>query len=238
MTDWVDWHGEYDDPSTGLAQRLRAVQRQVADALDRAGPGPLRVVSMCAGQGRDLLGVLAGHPRRGDVRARLVELDHRNASIASATAEAAGLDGVEVVVGDASETTAYDGAVPADLVLVCGVFGHSTDDDIRRIVFYLPMLCAPGATVIWTRGGFDRDLRPAIRSWFTDAGFHEVAFVTGDSGSWGVGANRLVALPSPYRPGVRLFTFLDQLPASGGTPRLTASRQRSYTGDGVDVSPG
>jgi hypothetical protein len=33
------------------------------------------VISLCAGQGRDLLGVLADHPRREDVRARLVELD-------------------------------------------------------------------------------------------------------------------------------------------------------------------
>ncbi|GHD35622.1 hypothetical protein GCM10010335_31060 [Streptomyces galbus] len=32
---------------------------------------------MCAGQGRDLIGVLAGHPRRDDVRARLVELDEK-----------------------------------------------------------------------------------------------------------------------------------------------------------------
>lgn len=147
-----------------------------------------------------------------------MELDARNACFASAAAQAAGLSEVEVVVGDASVTTAYDGAVPADLVLVCGVFGHATDDDIRRIVFGLPMLCASGATVIWTRGGFQSDLRPAIRGWFTDAGFEEIAFVTGDSGSWGVGANRLVASPLPYRPGVRLFTFLDELPASGRTP--------------------
>lgn len=146
-----------------------------------------------------------------------MELDPRNASIASAAAEAAGLDGVEVVVGDASETTAYDGAVPADLVLLCGVFGHATDDDIPRTVFQLPMLCATGATVIWTRGGFQSDLRPVIRGWFADAGFEELAFLTGDAGSWGVGANRLFVPPSPYQPGARLFTFLDELPASGRT---------------------
>lgn len=216
--DWLDWHGDYDDPTSRLAQRLDAVQVQVAGALDRARPGPIRVVSMCAGQGRDLLGVLPRHPRRADVRARLVELDARNGSIASASAAAAGLDQVEVVVGDASVTTAYEGAVPADLVLVCGVFGHATDDDIRRIVVHLPSLCAPGATVIWTRGGFQPDLRPAIRDWFTDAGFEEVAFLTGDSGSWGVGAGRLVAPPSQYKAGVRLFTFLDELPGPGRTP--------------------
>jgi hypothetical protein len=152
--------------------------------------------------------VLATHPRRGDVRARLVELDPRNVALARAAAPA----GIEVVEGDASTTTAYDGAVPADLVLVCGVFGHGTDEDIRRIVDHLPMLCAKGATVIWTRGRFEHDLRPAIRGWFAGAGFEEVAFVAGEGG-WGVGANRLVGDPPPYRAGVRLFTFLDELPA-------------------------
>lgn len=207
--DWLDWHDAYNRPESGLAQRLAEVQAQIAGALDRAPAGPVRVISVCAGQGRDLLGVLSGHRRRDDVRARLVELDPRNVALARAAAP----EGVEVVEGDATVTTAYAGAVPADLVLVCGVFGHATDDDIRRIVEHLPMLCAPGATVIWTRGRFERDIRPAIRSWFAGAGFSEVAYVTGDDGSWGVGANRLVGEPKPFQAGVRLFTFVDELPA-------------------------
>lgn len=207
--DWLDWHGEYDRPGSRLSQRLAAVEAQIAGALDRAGPGPVQVVSMCAGQGRDLLGVLAVHPRRSDVRARLVELDPRNA----ARARAAAPQGVEVVQGDASTTTAYEGAVPADLVLVCGVFGHAADDDIHRIIEHLPALCAAGATVIWTRGGRRQpDLRPTIRRWFAGAGFEELAFTTGDGDSWGVGAHRLVAEPAPFRAGVRLFTFVDELP--------------------------
>ncbi|MGI8983392.1 MAG: SAM-dependent methyltransferase [Acidimicrobiales bacterium] len=207
--DWLDWHGDYDRAGSRLALRLEAVQAQVAGALDRAAPGPLKVVSMCAGQGRDLLGVLAGHPRCSDVEARLVELDPRNVERARAAARHAG---VEVVEGDASTTSAYEGAVPADVVLVCGVFGHASDDDIRRIVEHLPTLCGPGATVIWTRGGHERDLRPAIRVWFADAGFEEMAFTAADAGGWGVGAHRLVAEPRPFEAGVRLFTFLEELP--------------------------
>jgi hypothetical protein len=209
--DWVAWHGRYDDPSSGLAQRLRAVQGRIGAALDRVGPGPIRVVSMCAGQGRDLLGVLAEHPRGRDVSARLVELDPRNARTASTAAAATGLDGVEVVVGDASTSTAYEGAVPADLVLVCGVFGHTTDDDIRRTIGLLATLCAPGATVVWTRGGADQ-VRSAIRGWFDEAGFEDLGVDIGGGDGWGVGANRMAASPLPYQPGVRLFTFLDQLP--------------------------
>jgi hypothetical protein len=64
--------------------------------------------------------VLAGHPWRDDVQARLVELDARNTAVAQAAALAAGLDKAEIVTGDASLTDQYRGLVSADLVLACG----------------------------------------------------------------------------------------------------------------------
>jgi hypothetical protein len=76
--DWYDWHAPYGDPSSGLSLRLSWVQERIWAALDEAPPGPIRLISMCAGQGHDVLGALPGHPRRGDVTARLVELDPRN----------------------------------------------------------------------------------------------------------------------------------------------------------------
>ncbi len=84
--DWYAWHRDYDEPDTALARRLAAVQDQIRAALDAAPPGPLHAVSLCAGQGRDLIGVLARHPRRDDVTARLVELDPRNTAAARGTA--------------------------------------------------------------------------------------------------------------------------------------------------------
>ena len=88
--DWYTWHHDYDEPGTALARRLAAVQDQIRTALDAAPPGPLHAVSLCAGQGRDLIGALAGHPRRDDVSARLVELDPRNAAAARAAADGRG----------------------------------------------------------------------------------------------------------------------------------------------------
>ena len=63
MSEWVQWHEEYA-PGQPLALRLGLVQDLIRSALDERPPGPIRVISMCAGDGRDLLGVLAGHPRR------------------------------------------------------------------------------------------------------------------------------------------------------------------------------
>ena len=72
--DWRAWHAKYDVPGSELSRRLAAVQEQVRAALDRAPAGPVPVVSLCAGQGRDLLEVIEDHPRGADVRARLVEV--------------------------------------------------------------------------------------------------------------------------------------------------------------------
>ena len=202
--DWSAWHREYDAPDSRLAQRLRVVQGLIREALDRFPPGPIRALSVCAGEGRDLLGVLADHPRAKDVRARLVELSPELAATAAAHAP----PGVEVVCGDASTTNAYAGAVPANLVLVCGVFGNVSDGDIRNTVRSLPLLCAPGATVVWTRHRRAPDRTPDIRAWFGEAGFQELAFVGSDTWLFGVGAHRLVGAPHPYVADVTLFSFV------------------------------
>jgi hypothetical protein len=123
---WLDWHDAYDDPDSPLTHRLAIVRRYIADALDAAPPGPIRVISMCPGDARDLLGVLERQPRGRDVMGRLVELDPELA----ARARSAAPEGIEISCADASTTSAYEGAVPADLVLVCGVFGNIGDNDI------------------------------------------------------------------------------------------------------------
>ena len=67
---WVRWHGEYGDERSSLSRRLAVVQRRLRQALDDAPAGRVRTMSMCAGQGRDVLGVLVDHPRALDVTAR------------------------------------------------------------------------------------------------------------------------------------------------------------------------
>ena len=206
--DWSEWHRSYDDPTSRLAGRLRVVQKHLRQAIDDRH-GPVRIVSMCAGEGRDVVGVLKDHPRRAEVVARLVELDPRNAAAASSAADAAGLDQVEVICADAAVTDTYDGAVPADIVLACGIFGNISEDDIVRTIEYLPCLCAPNATVIWTRGYRpERDVASEIRRWFDDRGFEEVAFEAPAGATFRVGVHRLTAKPRDLARGVRLFRFL------------------------------
>jgi hypothetical protein len=218
-TDWVAWHEAYDDPNSPHRQRLTLIQRHIEECLEAHPPGRLRAISMCAGDGRDLLEVLHRHPRRVDVAARLVEIDAELAGRAVVAARRDGLKRVEVVTGDGSATDAYEGAVPADLILICGVFGNVAPESIENTVRRLPQLCAPGATVIWTRHRRKPDLTPRIRKWFEAASFVELAFhapnpnssVLTDSGqTWiGVGVHRYAGPPVPFHPGQRIFTFID-----------------------------
>jgi hypothetical protein len=205
---WVSWHAPYDDPASPLSQRLAVVQRAIRKWLDAAPERPLTVISCCAGQGRDLIGALDGHPRAGDVRARLVEADPQNAETARRLVETSGLGGIEVVCGDASETTSYDGMVPADLVLMCGVFGNISNGDIARTIGLLPSLCTANATVVWTRHRRQPDHTPEVRGLFARAGFDEISWTAPDDMFFGVGVARLAVSPAPFENGIRMFEFV------------------------------
>jgi hypothetical protein len=148
-----------------------------------------------------------------------VELDPQLVASGRERAAHDGVDQVEFIVGDAAVTDAYVGAVPAQIVLVCGVFGNITDADIHRTVAALPQLCAARASVIWTRGTFAPDLTPTIRGWFAEAGFSELTFIAVPETTMAVGVHRLESSPRSIRAGRRLFTFLprDQRPSTLAT---------------------
>jgi hypothetical protein len=208
VTDWAAWHRPYDDEANPMSQRLGAVRAQVALALDRAPAGPVRLLSLCAGRGLDVLPLLSVHPRGGDVRGRLVELDPNNAEAARALAPA----GVEVVEADAGSTDASVGAAPADVLLLCGIFGNVADEDVERTLAAVPQLCARGATVVWTRSRHAPDLTPDVRRWAAQAGVVETAFVTEGPDGWSVGAGTFAGEAEPLVPGHRLFTFTTRPP--------------------------
>ena len=199
-TDWVAWHRDYADPESAHSRRLEEVRGQISRALPDA---PVRVLSICAGQGDDLLAVLRDHS--APVTGRLVELDARNAAELRARIAAGGLP-LDVVQDDAGELSVYEGAVPADLVLACGIFGNIPAGDVHRTIAALPQLCDSGATVIWTRHRREPDLTPSIREWLREAGFTELEFVAPDDELWSVGVHRFDGTPVPLSRG-RIFSF-------------------------------
>lgn len=179
------------------------VQSEIRAALDDAPHGPIKIVSACSGDGRDLFGALKDHPRRPDVRARLVERDPEVA----ASAASASPPTVEVRCADAGSTDAYLGAAPAQVVLMCGVFGNISTDHVQRTVRQLAAFCLPGGRVIWTRHRRDPDLTPQIVRWFHESGFIEMKFHAPVAASWSVGVHHYSGPPRAFVGGVPLFTF-------------------------------
>jgi hypothetical protein len=170
------------------------------------------VLSACAGDGRDILDVLAERKERlpgavDPVEVALLETDRRNLARAERVCAEAGLTGVRLLDRDAGRSSSYLDAAPADLVLMCGVFGNLTDTDVRRLVGFLPALCRPGATLIWTRSRRAPDLTPAIRGWLADTGFTELSFTAPAEVLGSVGANRFDGEPLPLVPDQQLFRF-------------------------------
>jgi hypothetical protein len=203
-TDWFAWHEPYADSDSPLSKRLRIVQRHIDAWLDARPDPALSVLSLCAGQGRDLIGVLAQRPAdAARISADLIEKDPRNSTVARASAP----HQVRVHQADAGDWATYDGLPEADLLLVVGVLGNIPESEIIATIAALPAFCAPGATVIWTRTREAPDLTPAMRGWFADAGFDELAFDAPEGETYSVGVNRFTGTPIPRPRSGRLFTF-------------------------------
>lgn len=207
MRDYEEWHKAYDNPNSGLSWRLRIVQHAIEKALDEH-PGPMRVLSSCSGDGRDLLGVLQGRPDADRVVATLIELHPAIARRARESAKDT-MSNIDVRTADAGLADSYQDAVPADLVILVGIFGNISDADIGRLIATAPQFCDHGATVLWSRGRVPEDRNDFVRATFRSEGFSEIDYIWNDVGHLpAVGVVRYEGEPQTFVRGQRLFTFL------------------------------
>ncbi|MGH8829358.1 MAG: SAM-dependent methyltransferase [Jiangellaceae bacterium] len=208
LTDWNFWHAPYDDPGSSLSRRLRIIQQHLRTWLDDSSPRDVQVLSLCAGDARDLIDVLKERDDAARVSGVLVELDSRSCARAAAALAEAALHSVVVREGDAADSSLVADSVPADLVLLAGVFGNVSDDDVRRTIEALPMMCKPDAAVIWTRHRNAPDLTPAVRHFLLEAGFEEKDFTAPADAVFSVGLHRYHGRTQPWAPPGALFTFI------------------------------
>ncbi|MFF0721659.1 class I SAM-dependent methyltransferase [Verrucosispora sp. NA02020] len=214
--DWLRWHQDYDTPNSSLARRLHIVQRDLRRALAEAPRderGTRRLISICAGDGRDVLPVLAEHDGGRTVEALLIERDPTLSQRARAAAIGLGLPGIEVRTADAGATDTYVDVQPAHLLLSCGVFGNITFYDVRRTIAMLHTLVVADGIVIWTRGRADDGQDPShdVRTCFAEHGFSEMSFTSPANARFRVGMHRLTARPAavpPMPPATQMFSFV------------------------------
>lgn len=204
-TDWVAWHAAYESAESSLSRRREIVQARLAETLGALG-APARLISLCAGDGRDVIEIRRRVGPSWTGRAVLVELDPRLARRARDAAR--GLDGVEVRCADAADRSSIADVVPVDVLMLCGVFGNVEPTDVERIVGRCTTLLDDGGYIIWTRGGGEPDRRGEVRAVFGESGFDEVSF-DGAPERYGVGVSRLRSRPpAMWQRGVPLFQFV------------------------------
>ena len=75
LVDWDRWHDPYADPTSGLSRRLLVIKAALTDWLDNTAPEPVRLLSVCAGDGRDVIDVLSSRDDASRVDATLLEMD-------------------------------------------------------------------------------------------------------------------------------------------------------------------
>jgi SAM-dependent methyltransferase len=207
--DWVAWHQAYEDPASSLSQRQRDVATMIGTFLDHAPAGELRVLSLCSGDGGDLGLALTGHPRLHDVTGCLVEFDAELVARAQAKQRAVGSQ-LEVRCADAGDPASFADVAPVDLLMLVGIFGNISDEDIRNTINAVPSLCKPGATVLWGRYRRAPDITPQIREWFDAIGCASTGFVSPGPGSHSSASERVgIATKNPLPS--KLFTFVDDL---------------------------
>jgi hypothetical protein len=216
--DWVDWHKRYEW-SPALVARLRIVEKHIAQCLDACQPGSIKMLSLCAGDGRDLIGVLTSHARARDVKGWLVELDSHLVQCGRAAMEHAGLTGrLEFIHADATMSSTYIGIVPVDVVLACGVFGNLAKTEIARLIRSFCFLCNHHGRVVWTRHLRFRDgVRETarIRRLFCELSFEDVCFEASPDGRFGIGTCRYVGSPTELSRDRELFRFPKETPWGG-----------------------
>ena len=94
-----------------------------------------------------------------------------------------------------------------DLLLLCGIFGNVSDEDIHATLTAIPAMCRTKATVIWTRGRRAPDITPTMRTWLDTVGCERIGFDSPSPSGYAVGCDRFAGEPRPDDLPQRLFRF-------------------------------
>jgi hypothetical protein len=210
--DWVQFLNGYD-AWPPLQSRLQIVREQLTDALSGCSPGSIRLISLCAGDGRDVIGTMPDHPRRDDTTATLIENNAELVARGQAAIAHLGLSAhIRFVCADATLSDTYVTIVPAEVVVLAGVLGNVQPAAEPQLIDGLRGLCSPGGSVIWTRGVGNADGQQAaerIRRYLAAAGFRERVLTNTKPHSFVVGTHVFEGTPRLLTAATKLFEFTD-----------------------------
>ena len=208
--DWAKWHEKYE-VSPAMKARLVIVREHLSRCLDLQPPGPIQILSICAGDARDLIGLMEAHPRKKDVNALLVENNSELVEAGRKVISEAGIESqLTFSMSDATISSTYVEFVPVDIALLSGVFGNLRPEECARLIRSLCSLCKRGGYVVWTRhrqihGGLSQIA--LIRQHFEDSRFEEVQIGDTADDKFTIATYRYQGAGEILRAGGKLFEF-------------------------------
>jgi hypothetical protein len=198
-----------NSPTVTVLTRF-ALREQIAAAAAKGTGKSLHLVSICAGDGRDVIGTFAAFDARQDVHATLIESHPALVTRGQAAVDQLGLAGrITFRCADATQSSTYVDMRPAQIIVLCGVFGNLKERDVQRLIAALPSLCARDASVIWTRTLVDDGEKATqiIRKCFVAADFTEEVLVRTPLGFFAVGTHAFRGVRRPLPAHSTLFEF-------------------------------
>src|SRR5690606_15461460 len=186
LINWQKWHDKYKSDDN-LKNRLLAVQKAIKSCLPKDNNEIYTILDLGAGDGRDIAEALKNYPKPANIQGLLVEIDEVLAAQAMQAMQNAELTNLKVIVGDASSIKNSASTVPVDLVLLCGIVGNISDEDVEKAIKALPMLLKPGGKVIWTRNRREPDKTPVIRELLKSNDLDEVQYIAAENSIYGIG---------------------------------------------------
>ena len=153
---WNDWHSIYDDKESAPYKRSIITQELVNNYLNIHKKNII-ILSICSGQARDILPAIAGREDKDRITTYLLDIDKDCLEYAQEYARIHDIPNVHTINKDASLKESYDDIPKADLIVICGLFGHLVPEDIAATALFLQTLIEDNATVIWSRNKFFND---------------------------------------------------------------------------------
>ena len=146
---WNDWHSIYDDKESAPYKRSIITQELVNNYLNIHKKNII-ILSICSGQARDILPAIAGREDKDRITTYLLDIDKDCLEYAQEYARIHDIPNVHTINKDASLKESYDDIPKADLIVICGLFGHLSLEDITTTVSFLAYISDNDAHVIWS----------------------------------------------------------------------------------------
>ena len=174
---WNDWHmQEYNNVASTPYQRNQIVQEYIKDFI--SDKEELVIVSMGAGQGRDILPLLHNNITH---TVYLIDTEQKCLNYAEEYSLFNKIDNVHLINEDAFVLKTYNDIPKADLIIFCGMLNNVNEDDVNKFAKYTTLLLKDGGEIIWSRRTYDNDYNKELRAIFTNNGYVELNYTKNDT---------------------------------------------------------